>query len=480
MPRKKRSPSRSPCARRSKRQARPPRWSTPDRALARRVAAALERWEVKVDDSGGDCAGRHAGRRVRAARARKPRSAAWRRCRCWRCSSIRCCGSAPRRARTYAAIAALERAVLRGPRPRPGSDGAWPKRFRDVPRQSRRAAPQRSARADRDDELRRRRRTDRPARRRAGAAGNLSKPGAHPLAALAARHSAIIVAALGRMTTATSPPSPTMTAVRSPAPSKNSSTARPPPASPSPTTDYAELFHAIIADRVVRRPETPDVRVRIFGPLEARLQTVDRIVLGGLNEGTWPPETRSDPWLSRPMRRDLGLDPPERRIGLSAHDFAQALGRREVILVARRQGRRRADGGLALRAAHRRARRRGALERGRSRAATSISSYARALDHPAPSEIRRAPGADAATRGAAARLSVTEIEDWLRDPYTIYAKHMLAPACRSMRSTRRPARRPRHRHPRRHRRFHQNVRRRTARRSAEGTARARREAFRHA
>ncbi len=96
--------------------------------------------------------------------------------------------------------------------------------------------------------------------------------------------------------------------------------------------DYAELFHASIGDRVVRRPETQDVRVRIFGPLEARLQSFQRVVLGGLNEGSWPPETRSDPWLSRPMRRDLGLDPPERRIGLSAHDFAQALGAPEVIL----------------------------------------------------------------------------------------------------------------------------------------------------
>ena len=57
------------------------------------------------------------------------------------------------------------------------------------------------------------------------------------------------------------------------------------------------------------------------------------MVLGGLNEGSWPPETRSDPWLSRPMRAKIGLDPPERRIGLAAHDFAQALGAPEVILA---------------------------------------------------------------------------------------------------------------------------------------------------
>ena len=81
-------------------------------------------------------------------------------------------------------------------------------------------------------------------------------------------------------------------------------------------SDYPELFHA-----AVRRPqgapaETPDLRVSILGRLEARLLNFDRIVLGGLNEGTWPAETRNDPWLSRPMRRDLGLDPPERYIGL--------------------------------------------------------------------------------------------------------------------------------------------------------------------
>src|SRR5205807_8799823 len=97
--------------------------------------------------------------------------------------------------------------------------------------------------------------------------------------------------------------------------------------------DYPDLFGAAIGDRVVRRPERPGVRVRILGPLEARLTSSDRVVLGGLNEGTWPPEARSDAWLSRPMRLALGLDLPERRIGLSAHDFAQLLGAREVILT---------------------------------------------------------------------------------------------------------------------------------------------------
>ncbi len=97
--------------------------------------------------------------------------------------------------------------------------------------------------------------------------------------------------------------------------------------------DYVELFTALLSGRIVRRPLRSGLRVRILGLLEARLTESDRVVLGGLVEGTWPPESHTDAWLSRPMRLDLGLDLPERRIGLTAHDFAQLLGAREVILT---------------------------------------------------------------------------------------------------------------------------------------------------
>ena len=83
---------------------------------------------------------------------------------------------------------------------------------------------------------------------------------------------------------------------------------------------------------MVRRPEVANAQLRIYGPLEARLTQTDRVILGGLVESVWPPAPRVDPWLSRPMRHALGLDLPERRIGLSAHDFAQLLGADEIIL----------------------------------------------------------------------------------------------------------------------------------------------------
>src|SRR5262249_32343521 len=74
-------------------------------------------------------------------------------------------------------------------------------------------------------------------------------------------------------------------------------------------------------------------RIRIYGPLEARLTSADRVVVGSLVEGVWPPDPHADPWLSRPMRQALGLDPPERRIGLAAHDFSQLLGAPEVFVT---------------------------------------------------------------------------------------------------------------------------------------------------
>ncbi len=77
----------------------------------------------------------------------------------------------------------------------------------------------------------------------------------------------------------------------------------------------------------------------------------DLVILGGLNEGTWPPQPHADPWLSRPMRATLGLPSPERRIGLTAHDFVQACGAPQVVLTRATRVRGHADRAVALAAA---------------------------------------------------------------------------------------------------------------------------------
>jgi ATP-dependent helicase/nuclease subunit B len=149
----------------------------------------------------------------------------------------------------------------------------------------------------------------------------------------------------------------------------------------------------------------------------------DRVVLGGLVEGTWPPESRTDAWLSRPMRLALGLDLPERRIGLSAHDFAQPLGARDVILThaAKIAGAPTVPSRFLQRLAAVAGER---WQETRARGDAYLA-WARELDRPdkvAP-EPQPAPKPPAAVRPK--RLSVTDIENWLRDPYTIYAKYIL-------------------------------------------------------
>lgn len=188
--------------------------------------------------------------------------------------------------------------------------------------------------------------------------------------------------------------------------------------------DYPDTFEAAFGDRVVRRPQTTTASLRIYGPLEARLTQCDRVILGGLNEGVWPPAPPTDPWLSRPMRHDLGLDLPERRIGLSAHDFTQLLGAEDVILshAAKAGG----SPAVASRFLHR-------LEAvaGATRWTAAIQAgaryirYAEALDRPDQVTPVAKPEPKPPRAARPAHLSVTAIEDWLRDPYTIYAKYIL-------------------------------------------------------
>lgn len=189
--------------------------------------------------------------------------------------------------------------------------------------------------------------------------------------------------------------------------------------------EYPDVLQSLLATTTVRRVELSHAPLRIYGPLEARLTSTDRVILGGLTEGVWPPDPRSDPWLSRPMRHALGLDLPERRIGLSAHDFVQMLGMPDVILT------RAAKVGGAPAVASRFLHRLKAVA-GKERWETALAHgarylhYADALDQPVgkPTPVD-APAPKPPRAARPKTLSVTEIEDWLRDPYTIYARHIL-------------------------------------------------------
>jgi ATP-dependent helicase/nuclease subunit B len=188
--------------------------------------------------------------------------------------------------------------------------------------------------------------------------------------------------------------------------------------------DYAEVFQAAFADRQVRRRGLPGAQLHIYGQLEARLTETDRVILGGLVETVWPPAPRVDPWLSRPMRHELGLDLPERRIGLSAHDFAQLLGHEDVILTHSAK-----VGGAPAVASRFLHRLEAVAGEERWKAAKAAGDkyvhYAGAMDQPAEVRPIEQPQPKPPRDTRPTKLSVTAIEDWLRDPYTIYARHIL-------------------------------------------------------
>ncbi len=390
---------------------------TPDRALGRRVLAALARWEISAEDSGGDAlAETPAGIFARLA------------------AETALHGLAPvtllallkhpllrlDMGRTEDAVATLERAILRGPRPRTGTRGLAHalKTCRETKDSLHPSDPRRALT---DAEL-------------AAAAdlvkrlGDALKPFESlgrtklPLSNLAARHRDVLaalsrqgkeeVAFAGRDGTKLSDALDELAA----SPAAIRLLVEP--------ANYLELFSTALNDRKIRRPLQHGARVRILGTIEARLTDCDRVVLGGLVEGTWPPESRTDAWLSRPMRLNLGLDLPERRIGLSAHDFAQLLGARDVILshAAKIAGTPTVPSRFIQRlAAVAGVRWQDTLKRGEI-----YLAWARELDrpeHPPRPAPQPAPKPPRAARPAS--LSVTEIEHWLRDPYTIYAKHIL-------------------------------------------------------
>jgi len=189
--------------------------------------------------------------------------------------------------------------------------------------------------------------------------------------------------------------------------------------------DYPAFFTALAKQRTLSpSPRSTHRRLKILGLLEARLLSVDRVVLGGLDEGTWPPRTVTDAFLNRPMRARVGLMPPERRIGQTAHDFVQALGTHDVV-ITRAQKR---DGSPMVPSRF--------LQRLKAftgkdvwesmvKAGEYYRRLARTLDtpDPAPALPRPRPKPDPALFPRT--LSVTEVETLVRDPYSIFARHVL-------------------------------------------------------
>ncbi len=172
-----------------------------------------------------------------------------------------------------------------------------------------------------------------------------------------------------------------------------------------------------------RAAETLHDRVTIRGLLEARGQTVDVLVLGGLVETVWPGTADPGPWMGRQMRAAIGLPSPEERLGGEAHDFATLVASAGRVVLARSERRDRAPAVPSRWLARMEASLHGT---GLALPHHPAVEWSRSLDRPAGPPRPVAPPAPRPPVAARPRhLSVTAIGTWQRDPYAIHARHVL-------------------------------------------------------
>ena len=182
--------------------------------------------------------------------------------------------------------------------------------------------------------------------------------------------------------------------------------------------DALPLLRDLADSQIVRRPFGGHPRVSIWGLLEARLQHADLMVLGGLNEGVWPPQATADPWLAPAVRRAIGLPGPETRAGLAAHDFALALGAPRVLVTrARRDAR---SPTVASRLWLRLEAMTGGLTRDRR-----LERWVDAIDRPDRAIQIGRPNPRPPVEHRPKRILVTDLDRLKADPFAFYAKTML-------------------------------------------------------
>jgi len=188
--------------------------------------------------------------------------------------------------------------------------------------------------------------------------------------------------------------------------------------------DYADLYRSLITGENVRPRVAVHPRLFIWGPFEARLQQTDVMILGSLNDGTWPEAAEPGPWLNRPMRASLGLPSPEEKIGYAAHDLTSFLGAERVYLTRAQK----IDGVPTV--PSRWLMRLQALLAGLEltdvlKADAPWLGWARARDQIEARQRIKAPEPRPPLNLRPRKMSVTRVETWLANPYAIFARDIL-------------------------------------------------------
>lgn len=96
---------------------------------------------------------------------------------------------------------------------------------------------------------------------------------------------------------------------------------------------YRDFISSYLFNLKLRPTNNSHPLIAIMNSIEARLLNADVFIMAGLNEQTFPSTTSDDPWMSRPMKAEFKLPLPERKIGLSSHDFSEFFCKQNVIMT---------------------------------------------------------------------------------------------------------------------------------------------------
>lgn len=184
-----------------------------------------------------------------------------------------------------------------------------------------------------------------------------------------------------------------------------------------------KFFTHLFQSTTVRKVCQSDTRLYIWGPLEARLMTVDAMIIGSANEGVWPVTSQPDDWATSAVREYLNLPPLERRQGLSGHDFIQLFSSNKVYITRAQT----TEGTQGI--PSRWWMRFKALYAVNNTPFLSTQKWENILhQHCYYSNLRQLPTPTEVCPPVELRprsLSATDVGLLVRDPYAIYAKHIL-------------------------------------------------------
>jgi ATP-dependent helicase/nuclease subunit B len=187
---------------------------------------------------------------------------------------------------------------------------------------------------------------------------------------------------------------------------------------------YVDVLQGLMRAVSFQPAMSPHPTLRIVTPEQAKLIKADIVIMGGLNDESWPARPDVNPWLSPDMVKAMGLPPAEESIGRAAHQFTQMIASPDVLLS---RSMRSGDAPTVSSPFLTRLMMvlKGAGLKDDLNGKNQLLEINQAM-HTPPDVTPIAPPAPTPPVSARPKkLPVTAVESLMRDPYTVYAKYIL-------------------------------------------------------